>query len=305
MAARSTWKGYLKVSLVSVPVKAYTATSSSGSPIALNQLHDKCHSRIKYQKTCPVHGEVSADEIVMGYEFAKGQYVVVNPDEIEKLRTEGDKSIAVNAFVPADSIDPVYNSGKTYYLVPDGPVGQKPFSLLRQSMAEGGVCGVAQVVISNKEQIVMLRPVENLLAMTVLEYDAQVKKPSSFADEVSESESSTEEVQLTNMLVQALTKEEIDLSQFKDVYTEKLTKVIEAKVEGKELVTPPAEEHPQVINLMEALKASVQQVKVPTKAAAAEKKPARKMAASKTTRAKPAVEAPAQTTAAKRKRKSG
>src|SRR5262245_43595897 len=130
MAARSTWKGYLKVSLVSVPVKAYTATSSSGSPIALNQLHDKCHSRIKYQKTCPVHGEVSTDEIVMGYEFAKGQYVVVNPDEIEKLRTEGDKSISVNAFVPADAIDPVYNSGKTYYLVPDGPVGQKPFSLL-------------------------------------------------------------------------------------------------------------------------------------------------------------------------------
>jgi DNA end-binding protein Ku len=303
MAARSSWKGYLKVSLVSVPVKAYTATSSGGSPISLNQLHEKCNSRIKYQKTCPIHGEVSADEIVMGYEFAKDQYVVIDPDEIEKLRTEGDKSISVNAFIPSGAIDPVYHTGKTYYLVPDGPVGQKPYSLLRQSMAEGDVCAVAQVVISNKEQLVMLRPVENLLAMTVLEYDEQVKKPSSFADEVSDSDSSAEEVKLTKMLVDALTREEVDLSQFKDVYTEKLTKVIEAKVEGKELVTPPADEHPQIINLMDALKASVQQVKVPTKTAAAPTKPPRKMAASKTRRAKPAV--PAQAAAAKRKRKTG
>jgi DNA end-binding protein Ku len=304
MAARSSWKGYLKLSLVSVPVKAYTASSSGGSPIQLNQLHAECHSRIKYQKTCPIHGEVSSDQIVMGYEFAKGQYVVVDTEEINKLRTEGDKSINVTAFVPTDAIDPIYHSGRTYYLTPDGPVGQKPYALLRQSMADDDVCAIGQVVISNKEQLVLVRPIDNLLAMTVLTYEAEVKQPSAFEDELTDVAAEPEEVKLTKMLVQALTKPEIDLSQFKDVYNEKLTQLITSKVEGKELVSPPAEESPQVINLMEALKASVQQVKVPVKTAAAETKPARKLAASKTKRAV-AAETPPKTAAPKRKRKSG
>ena len=112
MPARSSWKGYLKLSLVSVPVKAFTASSSTAQ-IHLNQLHDECKSRVKYQKTCPIHGEISNDEIVSGYEFAKGQYVVIDPQEIEKLRTSGDKSIAVDCFVGADEIDPVYHTGRT------------------------------------------------------------------------------------------------------------------------------------------------------------------------------------------------
>lgn len=303
MAARSSWKGYLKLSLVSVPVKAYSASSSGSSPVQLNQLHEECHSRIKYQKTCPIHGEVSTDQIVMGYEFAKGQYVIIDTDEINKLRSESDKSINVNAFVPEDAIDPIYHSGRTYYLTPDGPVGQKPYSLLRQTMADENVCAVAQVVISNKEQLVLLRPVENLLAMTVLAYDSEVKKPAAFEDEITEVNADEEELKLTRMLVEALTKPEIDLSQYKDVYTEKLTELITAKVEGKELVTPPAEDQPQVINLMEALKASVQQVQVPAKAAA-KAKPEKKLAPSKTKRAA-AAGTPGKTAAPKRKRKSG
>ncbi len=281
MAARSSWKGYLKLSLVSVPLKAYTATSSGGSPIRLNQLHKDCNSRIKYQKVCPTHGEVAAADIVMGYEFAKGQYVIVNPDEIDQLRTESDRSISVDAFVTTDAVDPIYHTGKTYYLVPDGPVGQKPYNLLRECMEQEGLHAVARVVISNREQVVLLRPIENLLAMTILEYDAQIKKPVSFADEVVEMESSAEELELTRTLIHALTKDEIDLSSYTDVYTERMTELIETKVQGKELVTPPADEEPQVINLMDALKASVQQVKVPTKAAAAQKKPAKKVSASK------------------------
>ena len=304
MAARSSWKGYLRLSLVSVPVKAFTATSSSGSPVQLNQLHAECHSRIRYQKTCPIHGEVTTDEIVMGYEFAKDQYVVIDTDELEKLRTESDRSINVSAFVPNEAIDPIYHSGRTYYLTPDGPIGQKPYALLRQSMAEDNVSAVGQVVISNKEQLVLVRPIENLLAMTVLTYDAEVKKPAAFEDELTEVAADKEETKLTRMLVQALTQPEIDLSQFKDVYAEKLTQLISSKVEGKELVTPPPEEQPNVINLMDALKASVQQVKVPARTEAAQKKPERKMAPSKTKRAA-AAEAPGKVAAPKRKRKSG
>src|SRR5436190_21089996 len=119
MAARSAWKGFLKLSLVSVPVKAYTASAGSGGEIHLNQLHAECHSRIKYKKTCPIHGEVSQDEIVMGYEYSKDQYVVIDTAELEKLRTEDSKAITFQEFIEPDSLDPVYYRGTTYYLVPD------------------------------------------------------------------------------------------------------------------------------------------------------------------------------------------
>jgi hypothetical protein len=100
--------------------------------VPLNQIHEECGSRIRYKKTCPIHGEVSNDEIVSGYQFAKGQYVVIDPDELDQLRSERDKSIAVDRFIPAGAVDPIYHSGRTYYLVPDGPIGQKPSSCGRR-----------------------------------------------------------------------------------------------------------------------------------------------------------------------------
>ncbi len=295
MARYSSWKGYLKISLVSVPVKAYTAASSAAS-ISLNQLHKECNSRIQYKKTCPVHGEVASDQIVSGYEYAKGQYVIVDTDELEKLRTEKDRSINVNSFVPADKIDPIYQSGKNYYLLPDGPVGQKAYQLIHQAMLEKEVQAVAQVVISKKEELVVVRPIEELLVMTVLNYANEIKEPQSFLDELVKTESSKQELQLTEQLIGALTVEKFELAQFHDLYTEKLTQLIEAKVEGKEIVAPPAGEEPRVINLMDAIQQSLKK----TKPAAQAEKPARKPAASKKTR-EPEVEkkAPA------RKRKSG
>ena len=288
MAPRSTWKGYLKLSLVSVPVKAYTATSSAGSTISLNQLHADCGSRIKYQKTCPIHGEVGTDEIVSGYEFSKGQYVIIDTDEVQKLRSEDDKAIKIDSLVPADRIDPVYYSGKTYYLIPDGPVGQRPYALIQQSMTEEGLQAVAQVVLSGKEQLVLLRPIDQLIAMSVLEYDAEVKKPAAFEDELVKTDLPQEELNLTKTLLNAYVKDDFDLAVYKDVYTERLTQLIESKVEGKELVSPPSAEEPQVINLMEALKLSVAQAKktgsakepAAAKESAGKAAPAKKMAPS-------------------------
>src|SRR5262249_44438723 len=150
MAARSSWKGFLKLSLVSVPVKAYTATASGGE-IHLNQLHAECHSRIQYKKVCPIHGEVKGDEIVSGYEYSKGQYVIVDPDELNKLRTEDEKAIKIDTFVAPGTLDPVYYSGKGYYLVPDGPVGEKPYALLHQAMVEENRHAVAQIVLHGRE----------------------------------------------------------------------------------------------------------------------------------------------------------
>lgn len=292
MAPRSSWKGYLKLSLVSVPVKAYTASGSGTNEIRLNQLHEVCHSRIKYQKTCPIHGPVDNDEIVSGYEFAKDQYVVIDPDEVKKLRPGGDRAIEIDTFVPADQIDPSYHSGKTYYLVPEGAVGQKPYRLIRQSLEEEQLHAIGEAVISNRERLVLIRPVERLLAMTVLQHKADVKTPSAFEDEIAEGESSLQELKLTKQLIAGLVRDDFDLGDYSDRYIERLSALVNAKVEGQELVSAPEMEEPTVINLMDALKASIQQIPVPekvkSKPPAAEKakaKPKRKVAASATKRA--------------------
>ena len=270
MAPRSTWKGFIRLSLVSVPVKAYTATAS-GSDIRLNQLHSECNNRIKYQKVCPVHGEVPSDEIVSGYEYAKGQYVVVDTEEVKKLRPKGDQSVHVKGFVPTDALDPLYHAGRTYYLLPDGPVGQKPYQLLREGMEREEVHALAEIVMSGREQLVLIRPIEGLLAMTMLSYEAKVKQPSGFTDELVESELSEEELTLTRTLIGASKLEPLEYGAFEDDYVAKLTKVIQAKVEGEEIIQVADPEEPQIINLMEALKASVEQARLePVEAGKAE-----------------------------------
>ncbi|WP_161604361.1 non-homologous end joining protein Ku [Roseiconus nitratireducens] len=283
MAARSSWKGYLRVSLVSVPVKAYTATASGGGDIHLNQLHEDCHNRIRYQKVCPVHGPVPNDEIVSGYQFAKDQYVVIDPDDLKQLRPKGDKAIDVDAFVSQDEIDATYYAGKSYYLVPDGPIAQKPYRLIRDALREENLLAIAEVIMSNREQLVVIRPQEQLLTMNVLEYKSKIKQPSSFQDEVVDGEVSGQELKLTKQLMEGLRREDWDLNDYQDAYTERLSELIEARIEGEELVSAPQADEPQVINLMDALKASLEQIPVPEKrsasSAAKKSKPARKAAA--------------------------
>src|ERR1043166_82144 len=129
----AAWKGYLKTSLVAVAVRAYTATET-GATVSFHQLHGECHSRINYKKTCPIHGEVPNDEIVSGYEYSKDQYVIIDTDELDKLRSEDDKAVKIDSFIKRDAVDPIYFNGKDYYLVPEGPVGQKAYSVIYQGM---------------------------------------------------------------------------------------------------------------------------------------------------------------------------
>ncbi len=274
--ARASWKGFIRLSLVSVPVQAYTASASGGGKIHLNQLHDKCGSRIRYHKVCPIHGEVPNDEIVRGYEYAKGQYAVIDLDELDKLRSESDRSINLEHFFDPAQLDPTSYSGQSYYLAPDGPAGQKPYALLRQAMADHNVYAVGQVVISGKEQLVLLRPMEKLLVLETLQYASELKEPAGFEDLVGEPSFSSKELELTKTLVDATTSEELNLAQYQDLYTERLTALVEAKVAGKEVVATPEEEAPAVINLMDALKASIAQ----TKKGAAQQAAPKKMAAS-------------------------
>jgi len=279
MPPRSSWKGFLKLSLVSVPVKAYTATASGGGDIRLNQLHAECHSRINYKKTCPIHGEVPNDQIVSGYEYSKGQYVVIDPDELDKLRTEDDKAVNIDTFIEPDDLDPVYSSGRTYYLVPDGPVAQKPYAVLHDTMVELGRNAIARVVMHGKEQVVLVRPQDGLISMTLLNYDQDITKPATFQDELTRPAIDPGEMKLAKMLVDASTAKKFDFSKYKDMYTDRLSQLIEAKVAGKEIVAPPVHEHAQIINLMDALRQSVEQ----TQKSAPEKtdeKPPKKVAPS-------------------------
>jgi DNA end-binding protein Ku len=256
MAAHASWKGFLKLSLVTVPVKAFTATAT-GNDITLHQLHAKTLTRIQYKKFAPEVGEVSNDEIVKGYEHDKGQYVIIQEDEIDKLRTESDKSIRIDGFIKPEALSTLYLGGKTYYLTPDGPVGQKPYNLLLKGMEANGVAAIAEVVISQKEQVVLLKAIDGLLAMTVLNRKDEVKPVSAFKDELADTPVTETETALTNTLIKASIIKSFDFSRYRDVYKEKLTKLIQLKIEGKEVVQVRDPEEPKIINLMEALKRSV------------------------------------------------
>jgi DNA end-binding protein Ku len=258
MALRSSWEGFLKLNLISVPVKAYANTVSGKARIHFHQIHAGCGERIHHQKVCSVHGEVNKDEVVSGYEYTKGEYVIVEPEELAKMRAEDEKTVAIDAFVRPDAIDLIYSSGRTLYLTPDGKVAQQPYAVIQRVMDEQQRHAVARIVLSGREQIALLRPIEGLIAMTILEFDEQIKKPAAFKDEAPEAKLSKEEVELAESLVKATTVEEFDISQYHDNYEAELTRFIEAKASGKKVPSQRAQA-PPVLNLMDALKKSLDQ----------------------------------------------
>ena len=255
---RPSWKGYIRLSLVSVPVEGYTAAAGGESNIALNQLHRDCGARIRYKKVCEVHGEVSNDEIVKGYEYADDQYAVIDPEEINSLRTDADRAVNIDRFVKPEELDPLYFSGTTYYLMPSGRGGEKPYTLLHKAMTAENVVGIAQAVISNREQLVALRPIGKLLTVSVLTYAAEVRRPEVFETDLHDGEVSAAEVKLARTLISATKMNHAELEAYHDLYNERLQELIDAKVAGKKVTSPPKHIAPPTINLMDALRASLQ-----------------------------------------------
>src|SRR5204862_2841179 len=143
---RASWKGNLSFGLVSFPVQAFNALDPEQSDIHFHKLHATCHRRIHYEKVCPIHGRVSNDEIVSGYEYAKGKYVEIEPQELDALRTETERSLTIDAFVEPDAIDPIYFDGRMYYLAPDGTVAEEPYAVVTEALEREGRCGIGQVV---------------------------------------------------------------------------------------------------------------------------------------------------------------
>lgn len=255
--AATSWKGYLRLSLVSVPVVAVPAAAPGGGEIRLHQLHAECHSRIKYQKICPVHGEVPSSEIVMAYEYEKGKYVIIDQEERDALKTKSEKTITLEKFVPPEAIDPLYFSGRNLYLLPDGASGEKPYAVLARAMQAEGLEAIGQAAVSGRDELVLVRSVEGLLAVSFLRFANQIKQPSEVRDEPSKVTISNDELKLARTLVQQVAADEADLEEYRDHYTEKFTELIEAKIAGREVVAQAPEEEAPIVNLMEALRKSL------------------------------------------------
>lgn len=253
---RASWKGELRLGLVRFSVEAINAHSRSGGDVHFHQLHAECHSRIQYQKTCPIHGEVDQDEIVMGYEYARGKYVEVDPDELDALRTSAERALTIEEFIPAEELDPIYYDGRMYYLVPDEANDREPYQLLRQALEAEEQIGIGQVVFSGKEQLAAIRPRGNVLVMAMLNYAPELRDSAALG--VGEATKvSPRNLHLAKELIASMESDRFDLSDYEDRYQERVKDLIAAKKKGEEIVTPPEEEEGDVINLMDALKRSL------------------------------------------------
>ncbi|HEY5311623.1 MAG TPA: Ku protein, partial [Pirellulales bacterium] len=237
--------------------QAYTSAAAEHGEMHFHQLHKGCNSRIRYQKVCPVHGEVSRDEIDSGYEYAKGQYVVVEDSEREQAHTKSDRAINIDKFIPPEAVDPMFFEGRTYYLVPDGAAGQKPYALFYRAMVDEHRAALGQLALAGRDRLVLVRAGEKLLTMSVLNYADQVRQPADFEEMIADIPIKGDELRLARTLIESTSSDEIDLSGYKDTYTEKLREIVEAKVSGQEVVAASDEQEPPVVNLMDALRRSV------------------------------------------------
>jgi DNA end-binding protein Ku len=257
---RPVWKGYLKFGLVSIPVKAFTAKAKDGGDIELHWLHAPCHNRIHFQKVCPIHGEVSDDEIVSGYKYGRKNYVVIEPEELAKLHRQSADTLEISTAVPPQAIDPMYYTDKSYFLLPDGDANAQAYGVFQEALAEEERIGLAVVVLFRREQLVALRPEQNLLIMTSLSYADHFKDAGAFARQVSEAKSAPQELELAKTLISQLAPKDFQFSQFKDPRGEKLHELIAAKIKGKEVEAAPEEEEaPVALDFMAALKKSLAQ----------------------------------------------
>ncbi|HVW70285.1 MAG TPA: Ku protein [Steroidobacteraceae bacterium] len=255
MAARSIASVTVSFGLVAIPVKVYSATRSTGS-IHFNMLHKKDGSRLKQQYICAKEGVVvERDEIVKGYEFAKDQYVMFTPEEIKALEETGTRSIDIQEFVPLESVDPVYFD-TTYYLAPDKG-GAKPYTLFATALRESRRCAVGRWATRGKDHVVILRPIENALALHQLHFAPEVLPVSELG--IEETPVKEAELKLAQQLVDQQTADRFEPTAYTDEVKARIEAAIQKKVEGEQitLAEPVPSTDGKVIDLMEALRASL------------------------------------------------
>ena len=257
MAARPTWKGFLKISLVTIPVRVFPATDAAAT-LSFNQLHGACQTRIQQKKWCPqCEREVEKTELVKGYEFERGRYVVLQDEDIAKARPESTRVINLVRFADAASIDPIYLE-RPYYLAPDGGVAAEAFAVVRDAIR--GKAGIGKLALYGREYLVAVLPRERGLVMFTLRQAKEVRSMDAI-DELASlpAKVKPDELKLARQVIGNF-EGQLDLSEYRDEYQEELRRIIDAKVAGEEIVAPAEEAPAKLVNLMDALRKSLDTV---------------------------------------------
>ena len=284
MAARPYWKGQIRLALVSIPVEIYSATKS-GATIAFNQIHEPTGKRIKYEKVVPGVGAVDPDDIVKGYQVSKGSYVLLDEDELDAVKLESKKTLELTQFVDAHEIDPLYYE-RPYYVVPADDLAEEAFVVLREALRETKKVALGQLTLRGREYVVSLKPCGRGILLETLRYADEVVKAQGYFRDIPDARPDDEMLELAEALI-AKKAAKFDPSKFHDRYVDALRELIEKKRKGKTIKTDDDDEKPSrgsnVVDLMAALKKSIERP-----GAAPAKKPAPKKTAAKKAPAKAA-----------------
>src|SRR6266705_2725107 len=271
---RSIWKGHIRFSLVTIPIRIYNAVDTAEQAIRFNQLHKDDNGPVGYDKKCKKCGKaLTAEEIVKGYQFEPEQYVIISPEDVEKIKLKSTKVIEIEGFIDASEVHAtLYES--PYFAGPDGPVAAKTYSLLTQALKASGKVGVGKVVLRDREEVVMISPLDGGLVLYRLRNPQELRKMND-VPQIEQKEANKEELKLSISLVESMASslKEMDLT---DRYRDALREMIEAKIAGKQVVTVQEEEKP-VVDIMTALKESIERTKAqkkPMEKAKGEKKQA-------------------------------
>jgi DNA end-binding protein Ku len=291
MAARAYWRGQIRLALVSIPVEIFTATKS-GASIAFNQIHEPTGKRIKYEKVVPGVGAVDKDEIVKGFQYEKGSYVLLHEEELEAMKLESKKTLELTQFVDHDEIDVLYYE-KPYYVVPADELAEEAFIVLREALRRTKKVGLGQLALRGREYVVSLKPCGRGIVLETLRYADEVNKAQSYFREISVSKPDEELLELAETLIEKKTAP-FKPEQFHDRYIDAVRDLIERKRKGATIHTEdedlPPSRGSNVVDLMAALKKSIERPGAPTGKASSggTKKPGEKKAPAKKPAAKSA-----------------
>ena len=272
---RTIWKGAISFGLVHVPVKLYPATERKD--IKFNYLHEKCKTPVKYERHCPnCDIDVPNEEIVKGYEYEKGKYIIIRDEDLEHIPLETSRTVSILDFVDLSEVDPLYFD-KSYYLTPNEG-GQKAFELLRQAMEKSGKVAIAKVVIRSKEALAAIRVYKNTVAMETMFYPDEIRPVSALPELNYNVNIHENELKMAENLISSLS-EQFQPEKYNNQYREAMMELIQSKITGEEIEIPAKAQEGKVVDLMEALKASIkiaQQEKKTDKKNAADKETAKK-----------------------------
>jgi DNA end-binding protein Ku len=256
---RTIWNGSINFGLVNIPIGL--AVAQQRKDISFRTLHRECGTPIKQKRFCPHHErDVEADELVKGWEFAKGQYVVVDDSDLEAVALQRSQSVDILRFVSLDEVDPIYFD-RTYYLAPaDAPAQRRPYVLLLRAMQEGNVAAIGRFVLWGKENLCLIRPLGESLALETLFFAEDIRSRAEIDEAVDETEVKEPELAMARQLVESLVGE-FDPGQFENQYRRELRAMLDAKLAGEEIAQPEPVAPAPVIDIMEALKESVAQAR--------------------------------------------